>query len=234
VDATASFNILDGFAIRAGYGMIKTKSSSDLNDYAGWSTSKIWWKQDVSLDVRKMGFGVAVQWPTGSDVSVILSGERFYANARLLFDHRWGEIYDWDPAVWGDNTMQYKVSSTLAQSRWGSQAGVGFVVRLFSFLSVTVDAEYRSLVFDDLKGEATISEPQILYDPIVPPPPPQNAVLAEGTHYWGLGLVPSTDPGVPVERGMNLLGYTWPENRKRATLDLSSFGMRVGFTINLW
>lgn len=177
--------------------------------------------QDLSLRVMEWGIGVRSTFSLGSEFDLNTALHVSRASGKLRYD------YAYIPT----HRQEYVYEADLNDQSTVIRAAVEGAYRLFGPLQVTAGVEYRWLQFDDFEGwgNEIYRDKGIPYEGIRP----FQAKLAQTKGYF-FALIPSDGSYISNAHLMRTLWTrtelypSWWNNLEPASLDLSSFGFRIG------
>jgi len=180
-------------------------------------------QQDLSLRVMEWGIGVR---------STFLLGNEFDLNTALHISRASGKLR-YDYAYIPTHRQEYVYEADLNDQNTVIRAAVEGGYRLFGPLQITAGVEYRWLRFDNLEGwgNEIYRDKGFPYEGIRP----FQAKLAQTKGYF-FGLIPSEGSYISNPHLMRtiwnrteIFPFWWGNLEvKPASLDLSSFGLRIG------
>ena len=177
--------------------------------------------QDLSLHVMEWGIGVR---------STFLLGNEFDFNTALHVSRASGKLR-YDYAYIPTHRQEYLFEADLNDRSTAVRATVEGAYRLFGPLHITGGVEYRWLRFDNFEGWGN----EIYRDKVLPYEEIRSfqAKLAQTKGYF-FALIPSDGSYILNAHLMRTLWTrteiypSWWNNLEPASLDLSSFGIRIG------
>jgi len=195
---------------------------------------------DFSFRSLGLGLGYAVPLTDAFEVQPKVTVGRY----RAELDLSWRHFRDARGRLPEDSDEGRSLSASLDDQAWGVQLGLDVSWEVFSNVSLLAEVQYRSAVFDKMRGRASGEEVIYYYGPA----PPESGVsdksfkveLVKASNYFGIRPVE-----IPEDYSTNISALTFrteplslsKEERRRvrdpASIDLKSFGFRAGFRINL-
>lgn len=177
--------------------------------------------QELSLRLVEWGLGVRSRFPLGDGFDLHTSVHVSRASGKLRYD------YAYIPS----ERQEYLFEADLRDEKTAVRAAVEVTYSLFGPVRLTGGIEYRWLRFDNLEGggKEIYREHSIPYEDILP----FRATLAQRKGYF-FGLIPSSGSTIRNPHLMRTiwsrteLYSSWWNNLEAASLDLSSFGIRIG------
>lgn len=177
--------------------------------------------QDLSLRVIEWGIGVRSTFSLGNEFDLNTALHVSRASGELRYD------YGYIPT----NRQEYLFEADLNDRSSAVRAAVEVSYRLFGLFQLTGGVEYRWLRFDNLEGwgKEIYRDKGFPYEGIRP----FQAKLAQTKGYF-FGLIPSDGSYISNAHLMRTLWTrteiypSWWNNLEPASLDLSSFGFRIG------
>lgn len=192
---------------------------------------------DFSFWSLGVGLGYAVPLTHALEVQPRVTVGRYSAQ----LDLSWRHFRNAEGPLPSDSDEGRSLSANLDDQAWGLEAGVDVSWNVFSNVSLLAGVQYRSAVFDQMRGRA--SGQDIIYGPDDGPRGSDKSFkveLVEASNYFGVrpievpeGFRTQLPPLTFLTEPRSLGDEERRKVRDPASIDLRSFGFRAGIRVNL-
>lgn len=236
VELSAGYRLIEGLSVNiiAGY----TSTSSDGNfvnanhenlypNGAPYTLERAI-NQNIRLNVQEYGLGFRYEYEITGGIHLFGLASVNQAYGNLSFEYEY--MYAYDLQALG---ARYFYSVELQDKKLSYHVGLGAVIHLYDFLSLTSSVEYRWLKLPDFYGVGTYRFQNTSANNGYEQNESFEASLGEADGYFGIHILSFGPPPEYILHThlSNTTAQLWWATHKPETFDLSGIGVKIGVQI---